>query len=103
MSSESEAFSLSVCLDASRFSLLSIFTLIQTICPRLWQKPPSKNARSPLPLDVRRSKTSDVALTGVTSFENSLKKYWLILAKMRIYVLLKQNISASLVPWSPFT
>ena len=48
MSTGSEAFSLSVCLDASRFSLLSVVML--------------------------RSKTSDVALIAVTSFESSLKK-----------------------------
>ena len=38
MSTGSEAFSLSVCLDASRFSFLSVVMLIETICPRLKAK-----------------------------------------------------------------
>ena len=61
------------------------------------------NAKSPLPVDVRRSKASDVALIAVTPFKSSSKKYWLILAKMGIHVLLEKNISASSGRWPLFT
>ena len=54
----SEAFSPIVCLDGTKFVLLSVFTLIETIWPKMWAKPLSKNAKSPLPVDVCHLKTS---------------------------------------------
>ena len=45
-------------LDASKFVFLSVFTLKDTIYPKIWAKPLPKNAESLLPIDVRRSKTS---------------------------------------------
>ena len=48
-STGSEAFSLFICLDANNFVLLSFFSLIKTIYPRVSTKP--------LPVDVRRSNT----------------------------------------------
>ena len=39
-----------------RFVLLSVFTLIKTTCPKIWGKLLAKNEKSPLPVDVRRSK-----------------------------------------------
>ena len=56
-STGSEAFFLVICLDAIRFSLLTFFSLLKTIYPRVLTKPLPNNAKSPLPVDVRRSKT----------------------------------------------
>ena len=55
-STRSGAFSLLICLDATKF--VSVFTLKETICPRIYRKSRPKSAKSPLPVDVRRSKTS---------------------------------------------
>ena len=52
----SEAFSLFICLDANKFVLLSFFSLIKTIYPRVSTKPLPCDGKSPLPVDVRRSK-----------------------------------------------
>ena len=56
-STGSEAISLFICLDANKFVLLSFFSLIKTIYPRVSTKPLPNDAKSPLPVDVRRSKT----------------------------------------------
>ena len=56
-STGSEAFSLSVCLDANKLVLLSFFSLLKTIYPRVSTKPLPNDPKSPLPVDVRRSKT----------------------------------------------
>ena len=53
----SEAFSLCTCLDSNKFALVSFFSLIMTIYPRVSTKPLSNDANSPLPVDVRRTKT----------------------------------------------
>ena len=37
-SSGCKSFSLLICLDTSKFSLLSFFTLIKTICPKICSK-----------------------------------------------------------------
>ena len=57
-SNGSESFSLIVCLDDTKFVLFSVFTLIETIWPKMWAEPLSKNAKSPLPVDVCHLKTS---------------------------------------------
>ena len=44
--------------NASKFLLLSVLTLIQTICPKISAKQLPQIAKLLLPLDVRRSKTS---------------------------------------------
>ena len=44
-------------LDATKFAWLNVFTLIKTICPKVCSKSWLKSAKSPLPVDVRRSKT----------------------------------------------
>ena len=54
----SDSFSLLICLDSIKFLLLSVFTLKDTICPKILAKPLPKNAKSPLSVDVRRLKTS---------------------------------------------
>ena len=56
-STGSEAFSLFICFDANKFVLLSFFPLIKTIYPRVSTKPLPNDAKSPLPVDDRRSKT----------------------------------------------
>ena len=58
MSTGSEAFSLLTCLDYTKFVLLSFFTPIETIWLKIWAKQPLRNVKNPLPVDVRRSKTS---------------------------------------------
>ena len=56
-SAGSEVFSLLTCLDDIKFVLLSFFTVIEAIWLKICAKPPSKNEKRPLPVDVRRSKT----------------------------------------------
>ena len=56
-STGSEVFSLLTCLDDIKFVFLSFFTVIETIRLKIWAKPPSKNEKRPLPVDVRHSKT----------------------------------------------
>ena len=56
-STGNEAFSLPICLDANKFVLLSFFSLIKTIYPRVSTEPLPNHANSPLPVDVRRLKT----------------------------------------------
>ena len=56
-STGSEAFSLLICLDANKFVLLSFFSLIKTIYQRVSTEPLPNDAKSPLPVEVRRSKT----------------------------------------------
>ena len=41
-----------------KFVFLSFFTVIKAIWLKICAKPPSKNEKRPLPVDVRRSKTS---------------------------------------------
>ena len=53
-SSRSETFSLFICVDANKVVLLSFFSLIRTIYPRVSTKPLPNDAKSPLPVDVRR-------------------------------------------------
>ena len=57
-STGSELFSPLILLDTTNYVLLSVFTLIETTCPNVCSKSRLKSAKSPLPLDVCRSKTS---------------------------------------------
>ena len=57
-STGSERFSLLIYRDATKFVLLSVFTLKETFCPRICSKSRRKSAKSPLPVGVGRSKTS---------------------------------------------
>ena len=54
----SKPFSLLISLDATVFLLPSVLILIETICPKICSKSWLKSAKRPLPVDVRRSKTS---------------------------------------------
>ena len=56
-STGSEAFSLYICLDANKFIFLNFFSLIKRIYPRVSTEPLPDDAKSPLPVDVRCSKT----------------------------------------------
>ena len=68
MSTESDHFSRLICLGATKFVLLSVFTLIESICPRICSKSRTKSFKKyPLPVDVRRSKTSCLELRTPTS------------------------------------
>ena len=64
-STGSEAFSLFICLDANKLVLLSFFSLFKTIYPRVSTKPLPNDAKSPLPVDVRCSKTLLLKLPNV--------------------------------------
>ena len=52
------SFSLLICLGTIKFVLLSMFTLKETICSKICSKLRLKSAKGPLPVDLRRSKTS---------------------------------------------
>ena len=56
-STGSEDFSLFICLDVNKLVLLSFCSLLKTIYPRVSTKPLPNDAKSPLPVDVCRSKT----------------------------------------------
>ena len=56
MSTGSEPFSLSTYLDVTKFVLLMVFTLMETICGRISSKSPTKSAKSSLPVDVHAQK-----------------------------------------------
>ena len=56
-STGSEAFSLFICLDTTKFVSLIFFSPIKTIYLRVSTKLQPNAAKSPLPVDVRRSKT----------------------------------------------
>ena len=64
-STGSEAFFLFICLDANKFVFLTFFSLTKTSYPRVSTKPLPNDAKSPFPVDVRRSKT--LLLTRRTS------------------------------------
>ena len=68
-STGSEVFSLTRCLDAKKFVLISFFSLIRTIYQRVSTKPLPNDAKSPLPVDVRRSKT--LLLKLLNGYSNS--------------------------------
>ena len=55
MSTGSELFS--VCLDDTKFVLIGVFTLTETMCQKICSKSRLKSAESLLPVGVRRSKT----------------------------------------------
>ena len=56
-STGSEPFSPLIFLDATILVLLSVFTPRETICSRIYSKSRPRSSESPLPVDMRRSKT----------------------------------------------
>ena len=93
-STGSEPFALLISLDATIFVLLSVLTLIETICPKIWFKLRLKSAKSPLPVDVRRSKTSLLKLP------NSKSRITLLCPRPRIT--LKIWVPSYVVTENPF-
>ena len=79
-STGSEAFSLLICLGANKFVLLSFFSLIKTIYRRVSTKPLPNDAKSPLPVDFRRSKTPLLKLPNET-----------LLTRFRIQIYVTRN------------
>ena len=71
-STGSKPLSLLICHDASNFVLVSVYSFIKTIRPELWAKSQPKNENNPLPVDVRRSKTSLFELTNMICWRPSL-------------------------------
>ena len=61
-SAESEPFSFLICLYATLFVLLSVFTPIVTSCWKICSQSQPKIAKSPFPVVVRCSKTSVLKL-----------------------------------------
>ena len=75
-STGSEAFSLFICLDANKLVLLSFFSLLKTIYPRVSTKPFPSDAKSPLPVDLRRSKTLLLKLPNKPSLTKWIIRFW---------------------------
>ena len=69
-STGSEAFSIFICLETTKFVLLSFFSPIKTIYLRVSTKPQPNAAKSPLPVDVRRSKTLLLKLPNGSNCHN---------------------------------
>ena len=69
-SSGCKSFSLLICLDTSKFSLLSFFTLIKTICPKICSKSRLISGKSPLPFNVHRSERRCLNSLLATSIEH---------------------------------
>ena len=61
---EVSLFFVLISLDATKFVLLRVFTLKETICPRICSKSRTKSVKTPLPVDVRGSKTSLLKLSN---------------------------------------
>ena len=88
-STGSELFSLLVCLDANKFVLLSLFSPLKTIYSRVSTKPLPNDAKSSLPVDVRRSKTLLLKLpigTTRTATKNGKKTIGLISKTTTLHV-----------------
>ena len=56
-STGSGAFSLYMCIDSNKFVFQTFFSIIKTIYPRVSTKQLPNDAKSPLPVDIHRSKT----------------------------------------------
>ena len=73
-STGSETFSPLIFLEANKIVWLEVFALKETIYHKtLKAKPPPKNARSSVPVDVRCSETSFVMLPNIRNLAESLK------------------------------
>ena len=62
-STRSEIFFILKYIDNTKLVFLSLFLSIETICPKIWAKIQLKNEKSPLPVDICRSKVSLPKLT----------------------------------------
>ena len=90
-STGSEVFSLLTCLDDIKFVFLSFFTIIEAIRLKICAKPPSKNEKRPLPVDVHRSKTLLLKLPireiKVCTTKNFYTASWLASSNLSMHVL----------------
>ena len=73
-STGSELFSLLICLDATKFVVLSVCILIEKICPKICSKSRLKRAKSPLAVNVRLSKPSLLKLPNRSNNREFLQK-----------------------------
>ena len=80
-STGSEPFSLFICLDANNLVLLSFFSLMKRIYPRVSNKPLPNDAKGPLPVDVRRSTTLLLKLPNVSATASNYTLWNRIYAK----------------------
>ena len=69
---QKQAFFFLIYLGTTKFVLLSVFTLKETICPQICSKSRLKSAKSPLPVDVCRSKTSLLKVLQKIMTENGI-------------------------------
>ena len=90
-STGSEPFPLLISLDATIFVLPSVLILIETICPKICSKSRLKSAKRPLPVDVRRSKTSLLKLPIVCELIYS----WSLHSSISLYYQSLKNIEFS--------
>ena len=68
-STGSEAFSFFICLDDNKFVLQSFLSLVKTIYPMIFSNQTTHQlCKSPLPFDVRRSKTLLLKLPNTCSY-----------------------------------
>ena len=65
--------------------MLSVFSLIKTINPRVSTKPLPNDAKSPLPVDVRRSKTPLLKLPNNCKVRSATPNYDLALILDTLY------------------
>ena len=83
-----------MCLDATVFVLLSVVILIETICPKICSKSRLKSSKRPLPVDVRRSKTSLLKLPNVGLEEREVGSF-----RDPFFLLFRSNQSHALSPF----
>ena len=62
-STRSEIFFILKYIYNTKIVFLSLFLIIETICPNIWSKLQLKNEKSPLPVDMSRSKESMLKFT----------------------------------------
>ena len=93
LSTGSQAFSLLMCLDATKYVLLRVATLIETICAKIWAKPLPSNAKGLLQVDVCLSKTSlyNKKMREASSYKVTLLNCSSLLAPLSIILLTGHN------------
>ena len=62
-STRSEIFFILKYIDNTKIVFLSLFLIVETICPEIWAKKKLKNEKSPLPVAVRHSNASLLKFT----------------------------------------
>ena len=96
-STGSQSFSLFICLDTNKFVLLSFFSLIKTIYPRVSTEPLPNDGKSPLRVDGRRTKTLLLKLPiNSRSIQTLLITTQSNRMKFRLYVCTNRRIFSTL-------